>query len=256
MKSIILFFTFYSLLISIPMFGQPSFKDEFYKYPLKSITSYCQENPDSIISLEKLTYDKDYKLATRSKFARNNFELQRHVYFYNDSGILLSRDFYVFDETKVRHGKKLYKYDNKNLLIYEGYDSLMRNTSEVYYTYNAQGQLTSASNGKDRYSNTYSYEYDSKNRLIDVLKDNKYFISYEYNNDLLIRETHYIDKKADIKYEYDENGLLLKKVENGKIIEKNIYNNGILIKRYSYYFGIDPCYSLCCSQYITLFEYY
>lgn len=103
----------------------------------------------------------------------------------------------------------------------------------------------------------YSYEYDKQDRLVKKNKNNELEVSYEYFQNRLKKEIRYNrNSNTETTYEYDDNGLLIYKKENDKIIEKNIYDKGRLVERWTYYFGIDPGYYPCSSQYITKYEYY
>lgn len=237
-------------------FSQPCCKEDFLKYPLKSISTFCQNKPETPISKVILTYDKENHLIKYSSF-KNNIETNRIVFLYNDLGLLTSKEFYSFDQTQTLDRIRLFKYDEKNQLIYEGYDDERGNNTKNNYLYNKNGQLIESTVDCNYTHLSYSYEYDSQKRISKKYKNNELEISYEYSNNLLIKKIHYNrNNDVEIMYEYDDNGLLINKKENGKTIEKNIYYTYRLIERWTYYFGIDPCYSPCCSQYLIKYEYY
>ncbi len=235
--------------------------NESSPFPLKTMTRYCQKIPEIPLSKTVLTYDKENRLIKSSEY-RDTTETYRTVSNYNELGLLMSKDFYSFtkDEPKLDR-TRIYKYDDKNRLIYEGYDDEKGNNTKNNYTYNENGKLISSTNECNYNHWECLYEYDTNGKLNKEYKNNELEVSYEYYDNRLTKETHYqhnnfvADKNKEIIYYYDEKGLLTMKREDENIIEKNTYSNGKLVERWTYYFGIDPCFSPCCGQYITKYEY-
>ena len=239
------------------MSSQTNPVDEFLKFPLKTISTYCQNKLDTAFSTAVLTYDKENNLIKYSWY-NDTIESSRTVFNYNALGFLVSKDFYSYSNNSLTLTRtRLYKYDEKNRLIYEGYDDERGNNTKNNYSYGKNGELISSKNECNYNKWNYSYEYDSNGRLRKKYKNNELEVSYEYSQNHLTKEIHYNrNSNKEILYVYDDNGLLINKREKEKLIENNIYNNGRLVERWTYYFGIDPCYSPCCGQYFTKYEYY
>jgi len=226
------------------------------KYPLKSISTFCQKEPETPISVTLLTYDKENHLL-RQSFFEKHVETRQIQFQYNKFGLLTSKKYLSFRKNQPQNHKIVFKYNEKHLLIYEESDGGRGSSKINEYSYNDNGQLI-ASYGYNYYKNwSYSYKYDSQNRIREKYKNDDLEVSYEYSHNLLIKETRYFrNNNLETIYEYDDRGLLINKKEKGKVIEKNIYSNGRLIERWKYYFGIDPGYHKCSNQFIYKYEYY
>lgn len=244
--------------------SQELFGEKLPKYPLKTISSYCQNKSDKSQTTTKLTYD-DKKQLVKSVLYYDTVQVAEVIFNYNGQGQLVSKDFYSLNyqnQTMDYYRSRNFKYDSKNNLIHEGFDDDKGNDQKNNYTYDKDGKmLTSTDECNTRF--IYSYKYDSVNKLIEKYKDGNLEISYEYDNNQLVKEIHYNrfrsykkDQVTIYKYVYNEMGFLLFKTENENVIEKNIYDNNFLVERWTYYFGIDPCHSPCCGQYVFRYKYY
>ena len=109
-----------------------------------------------------------------------------------------------------------------------------------------------------------TYEYDTKGRMttqtIYTSTGGKYhIINFKYSGNLKIEEWAEVVETGKImyrhKFEYNKNSRLTKVLEDGKVIEENSYRGNQLIEKQTYYFGIDPCFSPCCGNYIYKYEY-
>ena len=255
MRRAIIIITCYLSFCSLG-FSQACCRDDLLKYPLKSISSFCQNKPEIPTSIVILAYDNENHLVKYSSI-QNNIETNRIESLYNEFGLLTSKKFYSFNETQNLDRIRSFEYNEKHKLIYEGYDDEQGNNTKNKYSYNEKGQLIESTVDCNYTHLLYSYEYDLENRLSKKYVNNELEVSYEYSNNLLMKEIHHNkNNNLEITYEYDDNGLLINKKENEKVIEKNIYYSGRLVERWTYYFGIDPCFSICCGQYITKYEYY
>lgn len=237
-------------------YSQTTSGDNLLKYPLKSITTFCQKEPQKSISVTLLAYDKENHLI-RQSFYEKHVETRQIQFQHNKFGLLTSKKYLSFRKNRPQNHKIVFKYNEKHLLIYKESVGGRGSSKTNEYSYNDNGQLI-ASYGYNLYKNwSYSYKYDSQNRLIEKYKDDELEVSYEYSHNLLFKETRYFrNNNIETIYEYDDRGLLIIKKEKGKVVEKNIYSDGRLIERWKYYFGIDPCYHRCCNQFIYKYEYY
>lgn len=245
--------------------GQADFEEGLPKYPLWSISSYCQNKADKSWTTTKLTYD-DKKRLVKSCLYYDTVQTAEIIFNYNEQGLLSSKDIYFINhqnETMDYSRTKIYKYDLKNNLIYEGFDDNKSNDLKHNYNYDKGGKMVVSTDECNYTHNKNTYTYDSGNRVKEKYQNGRLVISYEYDHDRLIKEIHYDQRytykghqETIYKYEYNEDGFLLSKTENEKVILKNIYDNGFLVESWTYYFGIDPCHSPCCGQYIVRYSYY
>jgi YD repeat-containing protein len=244
------------ILVSNLVISQTSNDDGLLKYPLKSIHTYCQKDSTKVIAEQRLTYDKENRLI-KSTYSQDTIEINYTVFNYNEFGLLISKEFHSLIPNEKLDRIRVFKYNESNKLIFEGFDDERGNNTKNTYLFNETGLLVKSTVDCNYTHWEYTYEYDNKGRLIEKIKNNDLEISYEYSENKLSKEIkHYRNNDNEILYEYDQNNFLFIKKENGKLVEKNIYDDNYLIKRWTYYFGIDPCHSQCCSQYIKTFEYY
>jgi hypothetical protein len=171
-------------------------------------------------------------------------------------GLIVSKT-YNNSKTPESLGSWNYKYDETNRLIYEGVGDEAMDKKHTYI-YNEKGQLIESTDECGYIHRRFGYKYDEMQRMI--MKYERGGTSpteYEYSGHRLTKEIHHNrNRKTEITYEFNDIGLLLIKREEGNVIIKNIYNNGRLVERWDYYFGIDPGYYPCHSQYISKYEYY
>jgi YD repeat-containing protein len=221
----------------------------------KLIYSYCQQNLTKPFSKQVLSYDSKNRL-TKTTVYMNNIIQYWMKSNYNNIGLLTSQEFYYPSPNNKLNWTRIFKYNKNNKLIYEGYDGKSGSNSRNTYSYNNIGQLI-ASTDECNYTHwVYSYEYDSLGQLCKKFKNGTLQFSYEYSKNKLAKEIQYKSSRNVVtKYAYDKTGLLLDKWENDKLTEKNIYYKGYLIRKWTYYFGIDPCYDPCCGKYVLIYKY-
>ena len=227
---------------------QISSSEEIYKYPLRSIATFCQENTEKPLSVEVLTYDSHNRLEKLITY--NGSAIVAEVdYYYNEHGLIDYKDYYSFKETLCLDRTRVYYYDEGNRLVFEGDDKVHDYSSVKEYKYNDKGQLITCN---ENHSTCY-YEYDSRDRLSEKYEDGR-IAHYLYAQNHLEKEV--MNNGTEITFEYNADGLLSLIRKNGSIVEENFYANGRLAERWSYYLGIDPCFSPCCSQYVTTYQYF
>lgn len=236
--------------------GQPYSKENFSEFQLEVITTFCQEQTNVPVKVDSLIYD-DHHLLLRSTFFEYEKENRQVVYRYNQSGKLSAKEFYETDTSQLPDRVRIFRYNWRGKLIYEGYDDDRGNSDERNYSYDDHGLLVKSTIDCNGNHEEYSYEYDEKNRLTGIIENGEPEIYYWYFDNRLDREMHYSRSgDTEIIYSYDKSGLLVSKTVNGKIAEKNTYNNGRLSEKLTYGIGIDPCYDPCCGNYQIKYEYY
>lgn len=228
---------------------------------------YCQSSPHDIAWRIEYEYDHN-NLVTETRLS--NGAVRRKKSFEYDSDGRITEETLEFSNTKT---KKSYIYNDFNQLI-----KVKRRSSE----YDADGQLIRESESED----TFEYE---NNHLVKELQSWGGVITYEYKGGNLVKKTtftKYGDAHHITTYEYeDEDGgevdLLtvehketaqgntmyhktffydswnrLVTVKDGDdIIEEYVYDEEDLVLKKEFYFGIDPCYSPCCGNYLYRYEY-
>jgi hypothetical protein len=244
------------ILISNDVFSQVIGNDTIIQYPLESISYFCQSTPDSIIGKTVVKYDNQFRLLKTITFPNSSFLDTTDIveYLYTEFGLLSSKRLINVRGKKER--TRIYKYDDQNRLIYEGYDDEKGNNNKNHYTYSDQGKVIENYLVCNYNKVTYTYKYDESGRLISEYENNQLICTFEYSGELLIKKTQYSGNRNTITiYEYDEYGNLVFKKENGKVIEHNKYENNRIVEKWIYYFGKEHRYSPCCNQYIMRYSY-
>ena len=107
-----------------------------------------------------------------------------------------------------------------------------------------------------------SYKYEGC-LLSEMISHNSYgephhHTKYTYKGGRLNTETK-ITKTANPIYHkefiYDSEGKLTEIIQDGKTVEFNIYDGLKLIEKRVNDYGIDPCFSACCGNFIYLYNY-
>lgn len=248
MRKVLLFIIF--ILVGIGAISQPTLADSQLKYPLKSIAYFCQEDIENPISSVNLLYDSSKRLVKIVSWGPWG-KTSEVDYYYNELGQLDYQDYYTGNENLTLDRTKVFHYDANHRLIFEGFEDARGYSSGKEYTYNDMGQVITCKNINGDYYSTSTYEYDQLGHRIQDSKDT-IFSKDSQNN--LVKEIHSNNKT--IEYVYDNEGFLIQIRENGNITEAYIYENGRLVEQWSSYFGIDPCFKPCCSQYVATYMYY
>lgn len=243
-------------ILTLLYFGaisQPIPESNLLKYPLKSIAYFCQDNTETPLSIITLAYDSNNRLEKLITYQGQSI-ISEVNYYYNEFGKYDYQDIYSFDQTLKLERTKVFHYDENKRLIFEAYEDNKEYSGIKEYTYNEIGQIITCTEKHNSNSMLYTYEYDTYGRLSKQYLNGNILCSYEYSQNLLLKQVK--NNRIEIIYEYDNEGLLIKKRENGNIVEENIYKDGLLTEQWSSYFGIDPCFSPCCSQYVATYIYY
>lgn len=233
---------------------QPGVNEDLMKYPLSSIVTYCQNDTNKIAAKQSFTYNESNQIKKISFFIENK-EFQHVVFNYNEEGLLILKDFFKSHKEIELSKTRRFEYNEKNELVLEIEEDKNGSFSKISYQYNTIGLLIKKVI-KTKYDNSeYTYTYNSNRLLVKILKNNILETSFEYSNNLLMKETDVI--RGIIKtFEYGDRGNLLLVKEEDQIVKRNMYSNYRLIKSWSYYYGIDPCYDKCCGRRLMKYEYY
>lgn len=226
-----------------------------YKYPLKTIALYCQTRPEKSIDSTVFSYDENKRLNKHSIFF-NGVEHRFVLYKYNDNGLLITQEFYESSHPDKIERVRIFKYNKEGKLIYEGFDDDRGNNLVKEYFYDNHGLLIESTE-KINYSNLrFTYEYDSKNRLLTKYNCGFIEVTYEYSDNLLIREKYQDSKGTIVTYDYEENDLMTRKTENTQILRKETFYKGKILELWEVYSGPDPCEDLCCGKRLVKYGYY
>lgn len=226
-----------------------------------AMTVFCQASPDNAFKTVNYKYDNG-QLITETSI--QNGEVQSETTFkYNSDNQIIS-EVYLTDFRKT---EKTYVYNENSQLI---------NVLYKFTEYDTDGQITneSESEAPREYEgnqlvkeweywggfNTYEYKDGKIVTKIDYTKNGEkhHFTYYKYSGDLLTEE------KKETKvgglmylktYTYDSQNRLIQIRDNENIIEENDYDGKKLTEKREYYFGIDPCYSPCCGNFIYKYKY-
>ncbi len=183
------------------------------------------------------SYSKDGKLSEIIKYNKTYDVEQTRKLVYNNDLCTIT----VFDSNNNIIGKQINKFDsNKNIIETIEYNSQNKIEKRFIYSFNEKNKIVSKTEfALNNFISTETYKYDTKNRLIKVLKEqpkgNVYVNNiYKYNSaDYLIEEQWYDDdptKYSTKEYFYDKNNL----VEKAKVFYA-LYNYRILYKfKYKY----------------------
>jgi hypothetical protein len=226
------------------------------KYPLKTINVYCQMDTSRSIAKKELFYDQNHRLIKECVTTAND---QNYItYMYNEQGLLTMKESTSVVNKNSSPKKTVFTYNDKNQLITEKEDS----SKTISYEYKGEKLYSKLVENKDINISTlgfYTYKYDKQNRLAEIYLNGRSYVSYEYTDTLLRRESYYGRRDdnfatTDYKYEYNNNGLLVKVTKDDKTTEKYIYDNHTQRRRY--YTFPDSHYYQCRSNYLDKFEYY
>lgn len=213
--------------------------------------------------------------------------LRRIEYGYDNDNLITETSIYG----GVIQSKKTFTYNSNNQLVLEIYETDRRKTEKTF-VYNESNQLNNIIYKRNDYDsngqvinenqdeapreyennllvkeweywggfNTYEYNNGKVVKKIDNTKnaEKHHITTYKYSGDLLIQE-----KKETITgnvlyikfYSYNGQNRLTTIKDGENAIEENEYIDNRLVKKKTYYFGIDPCYDVCCGNYIYRYEY-
>lgn len=263
--------------------GQITSEIDLSTFPLKKVLCYCQLNPNQVYSIEDLSYYEDKKLKQIFKtYTKEESDTNTVEYYYSSIGLLDSLITKTFVGIKgyddVFQRTRIFKYDTNGLLVHSGFNDEEGNNLKNDYQYSADGQLQRKIVRCGSNIQTYSYEYDKSGKILKEFENGRLRHRFKYDKENTLekkvsysnaqynlrrfynRITHLRFKnefraKYITKYEYDDQNRLVKVINQENVIEIRKYENGTLIEKRTNYYGTDPCFAPCCSQYIYRYEY-
>lgn len=223
---------------------------------------FCQASPENSVSAVNYEYDDEGNLIT--EISIHNGEVSGETTFVYDSENQLMSEVYLTD---LRKTEKTYVYNEDNLLV---------NILYKFTDYDTAGQLTNESESEapreyvsDQLVKEWAYwggftTYEYKDgRIVTRIEhtlqgEAHHFTYYKYSRGLLAEEK----KETSVgglmylkTFTYDSQNRLIQIQDRENIIEENEYEGKKLIEKRVFYFGIDPCYSACCGNFIYRYEY-
>ncbi len=254
MKNLGFFLLIVFLIAGIPAdsFAQSIDTDTVKAYPLKSITTICRKTgSESTIYYQ---YDSLNRLVKTYSMKSNIVDTAYFCnYQYGLGGKLKSKVSGSQDTSR----KRVYKYDDKGRLKSDGFDDERGNNTKNNYRYNEKGQIVEKVVTCNYNKYIYRFDYDILGRMVAEWKNDSPIISYIYKGNRLIQKTkHWIGKDVVINFVYSEGGHVEKVLEDGKVIEINRYQQDKLVFQETFYFGIDPCFDVCCMKYNYRYTYF
>jgi hypothetical protein len=271
------------VLIVTKSFGQITSEIDFPTFPLKKVICSCQSNPNQDYSTEDLSYYEDGKLKQVFKtYTKEESDTNIVEYYYSTIGLLDSLKTKTFVGAKgyddVFQRTRIFKYNAKGLLIHSGFADEKGNNLTNDYQYSTEDQLLRKIVRCGSNMQIYSYEYDKSGKVLKEFKNDRLLNRFKYNKEnTLEKKVSYSNARYNLrrfydrithlrfknefrakyitKYEYDEQNRLVKVINQENVIEIRKYENGTLIEKRTNYYGTDPCFAPCCSQYIYRYEY-
>lgn len=213
-----------------------------YKYYKELIRETKYENITETYTISEITKDtftyklNDYSLY-KTIFNENDLPIKRTHFrsddsinypnlewTYNEKNLLLRKTSFTRDSSF--HSKGYYMYDNLDRLTHQvdstgwylNYGAYLKKS--ISYKYNSDGTYLKIISDNEYMRNNedklYSILYNSNDKPLKKLNSqSQIFIEYEYQDDLLIRETHLKSgiKTREIKYKYSDYNLLFEKFD-------------------------------------------
>jgi|WetSurMetagenome_2_1015567.scaffolds.fasta_scaffold175328_2 hypothetical protein len=243
--------------------------DESYPEQLKKEVCYCGKEPDKEVSFKEYSFNikGELILVIQNMYGSNQSKTQS---FYNQSGGKSTDSIFYYSEGAWIIDQ-VYKYSyNKDLLLEKIRKNQMgEETHKTLYTY--RGTMPEWEEFYYFKDNEWDFQYAHKfefNRNGLLVKKSSYtttekdkvydYFTYSYKNGKLSEEERIL-QTGKVSYHkdyfYNKDGMLDYVVQDGNIIEKNTFENSRLVEKQTWYYGIDPCFSQCCGNFICKYEY-
>ncbi|TRX44914.1 hypothetical protein FNH22_31690 [Fulvivirga sp. M361] len=229
--------------------------------PSKMIV-FCQASQEDPWRTLDYKYDNNGNLIT--EISMRDEKVQSEITYEYDSDNLLTTEVHLTDDSKT---EKTFVYNESKQLI---------NVLYKFTNYDSDGNVTNESESEapreydgsqlikewESWGGFNTYEY-LNGKIITEINHTKngskhHFTYYKYSGDLLVEEKkeNKVGGLIHFKtYVYDSQNRLIQIRDRENIIEESDYNDNKLIEKREYYFGIDPCYSACCGNFIYSYEY-
>jgi len=230
---------------------------------------FCKNDPGNEIWSKSFKYDKSDNLIetityfnntpnvkTTSTFNTRNQQLTDSTFYFTENAWeFINTNQYVYSRNLLVEIQKYYangSNTNKTVYINNG----IKPKFEEFYYYNDKQWRFQYAHGFEFDKNGYltkksSYQTEEKDKLYDQLV-------YKYKNGKLVEEKRIIitGEPGYVKtYTYTADGLPNETIQDGDVIEKNYYERGKLTEKHTFYFGIDPGFSVCNGNFIYRYSY-
>jgi hypothetical protein len=242
-------------------------KDGQFLY--KTEKAFCQREPDNEIWRKTFEYDKNGNLTKEITDREYGPETKiTSLYNFNNQPVTDSVFYFTNNEWKP---DRYFKYKYTRNLLQEKRQFNADGTFTLKTVYKCSGtklvweEFYYFTDGAWRFQYAHKFEYNRSSRLIkkvsyqDESKEKVYdqFI-YTYKNGKLATEKRILvtgETGYFKEYFYTKEGYLEEIVEDGNTVEKNYYESDKLIEKRTWYFGIDPGFSICSGNLIYKYEY-
>jgi hypothetical protein len=252
--------------------------DEFYNSPIgekvgeflfQTEKTFCKTDPQNEIWSKSFKYDRDGNLTETTTF-RDETPDSKSTSTFNKNNQKLTDSTFYFSENRWKYTNSSQYVYSRNLLIeIQRYDADGSNTHKTVYKYNGTKpkyeEFYYYNGGQWQFQYAHGFEFDGKGNLTKKSsyqteeKDNVYDqIFYQYKNGRLVEEKRII-RTGETDYvktfTYTNEGFPDETIQDGNVIEKNFYEQGKLIEKHTFYFGIDPGFSVCYGNLIYRYSY-
>lgn len=222
---------------------------------------FCEASPEQEVMRSEFEYSP-IGLLKNSHFSIGGSEVSES-YTYNDNGnieqkVRIERGRVIVEEHEYSSENQLQKIHSINYDVDSNGVQTFNSESELLFEYE-NGLLVKET---AYWGGFKTYEY-SGDQLVKMTSHNNngnphHITQYKYKGDLLKREVKETREGNNIytrKYCYDGQKRLESIIEDREVIEEYIYEGNRLVRKNEWYYGIDPGYSSCNGNYITLYEY-
>lgn len=231
--------------------------------------TFCKSDPENEISSKSFEYDLNGNVIETITSYKGVLDKKSASTFNNNNQQLTDSLFYFRVNGWVYEYSNQYTYSRNLLNEILKYDSDGRNTHKTVYKYNGKKpkyeEFYYYKGDQWQFQYAHGFEFDKHGNLTKKSsyqteeKDKVYdqFI-YKYKNGKLVEEKRIIrtGETSYIKtFTYTAEGLPDETKKDGNVIERNFYEQGKLMEKHTFYFGIDPGFSICYGNVIYRYSY-
>ncbi len=246
---------------------QTFLKDGKFLYKTEQV--FCQSDPKSKISEKRFVYDESGN-ETEELLYSHSEPTFRTTSTYNTQNKKLSDSVFYFSyATWALSSSYEYKYSENKLVEKINYDTGKTYLYKTTFTYSGSHlryeEIFRREGNEWILNYGYAYKYNRRGELIEKasfhneLRETIYdTIVYTYKNGKLSTEKRILTTGETgyfKEYFYTNEGYLDEVTEDGNTVVKNFYEDNKLMEKHTWYFGIDPGFSLCNGNLIYKYEY-
>jgi len=230
---------------------------------------FCQSNSNDTLSRVEYKYDKG-NLISETTLLHGDIQTTTHFEYNNGTQLIFETS-----ESDFRKTEKTFIYNELNQLV---------NIKYKYIDFDNNGNVIgeSESEAPREYENdllvkewenwggfnTYTYRNGEVQTQIDHTKNGEkhHVTTFKYGRNLTFKYARnlLIEEKKETRdggliylksYKYDSQNRLIKVIDAKNTIEENLYIDNKLMEKRINYFGIDPGFSHCLSNFKYSYEY-